>query len=165
MSQLCSTHPDFVATAHSRSMCLMVRVWPQCWQAVGGPRDKIWDFVALVWPIRNPVIITSSALIRCRNLLVGPSVGFRRYRSLPCIDTSHLIWSPVEYKSLPVASNLQSEQSPTGLCHGQWSPLLAGLLSHSPQCNNGFAPSRSGHGLLWPQLPGLLAPPGHQHPL
>ena len=68
-------------------------VWPQCWQAVGGPRDKIWDFVALVWPIRSRVITTSSALVRCRNLLDGPSVGFRRYRSLPCIDTSHLIWT------------------------------------------------------------------------
>ena len=34
-------------------MCSMVRIWPQCWQVVGGPRDKIWDFVALVWPIRS----------------------------------------------------------------------------------------------------------------
>ena len=74
-------------------MCSIVRVWPQCWQAVGGPRDMIWDFVALVWPIRSRVITTSSALVRCRNLLGGPSVGFRRYRSLPCIDTSHLIWT------------------------------------------------------------------------
>ena len=80
-------------TVHSRSMCSIVRGWPQCWQAVGGPRDKMWDFVALVWPIRSRVITTSSALVRCRNLLGGPSVGFRRYRSLPCIDTSHLIWT------------------------------------------------------------------------
>ena len=62
-------------------------------EAVGGPRDKIWDFVALVWPIRSRVITTSSALVRCRNLLGGPSVGFRRYRSLPCTDISHLIWT------------------------------------------------------------------------
>ena len=28
-------------------MCSIVRVCPQCWQAVGGPRDNlIWDFVA-----------------------------------------------------------------------------------------------------------------------
>ena len=80
-------------TVHSRSMCSIFRVWPQCWQAVGGPRDKIWDFVALEWLIRSRVITTSSALVRCRNLLGGPSVGFRRYRSLPCIDTSHLIWT------------------------------------------------------------------------
>ena len=44
----------------------MVTVWPKCWQAVGGPRDKIWDFVAFVWPIRSRVITTSSALVRYR---------------------------------------------------------------------------------------------------
>ena len=46
-------------------------------------------FVALVWPIRSRVITTSSALVRCLNLLGGPSVGFRRYRSLPCTDSFH----------------------------------------------------------------------------
>ena len=60
----------------------MVRVWPQCWQVVGGPRDKIWDFVALVWPSRGPVITTSSVLVRRWNFLGGPSVGSTRYRSL-----------------------------------------------------------------------------------
>ena len=70
-------------------MCSIVGVWSQCWQAVGGPRDKIWDFVALVWPIRSRVITTSSALVRCWNLLGD----LRRYRSLPCIDTFHLIWT------------------------------------------------------------------------
>ena len=35
---------------------------PQCWQIVDGPRDKIWDFVALVWPIRSRVIKTSQLL-------------------------------------------------------------------------------------------------------
>ena len=69
----------------------MVRVWPQCWQVVGSPRDKIWDFVAFVWPILSRVITNSSALVRCCNFLGGPSVGFTRYRSLPCIDTSHLV--------------------------------------------------------------------------
>ena len=34
----------------------MVRVWPQCWQVVRDPRDKIWDLLALVWPIRTRVI-------------------------------------------------------------------------------------------------------------
>ena len=74
-------------------MCSMVRLWPQYWRAVGGPWDKIWDFVALVWPIQSRVITTYSALVKSWNLLGGPSVGFRRYRSLPCIDTSHLIWT------------------------------------------------------------------------
>ena len=60
---------------HSRSMCAMVRVWPQCWQEFGGPRDKMCDFVALVWPIQSLVITTSSALVRCLNSLGGPSVG------------------------------------------------------------------------------------------
>ena len=71
----------------------MVRVWPQCWKAVVGPRDNILDFVAFVWPIRSRVITTYSALVRCRNLLDCHSVGFRRYISLPCTDTSHLIWT------------------------------------------------------------------------
>ena len=85
--------PNSCNIVHSRSMCSMVRVWPQYWQAVGGPRDRIWDFVALVWPIRNRVITTSSGLVTCRNLLDGPSVCVRRYICLPCIDTSHLSWT------------------------------------------------------------------------
>ena len=131
----------------------MVRVWQQCRQAVPYLRDKIWDFVALVWPIRSRVITTFSALVRCRDLLDGPSVGFRWYRSLPCIDTSHLIWTSPCIKYLPVTSNLRSEQLPMGLCHGQRSPLLAGLLHHSPQCHNGLAPSRSGHECLCRSMP------------
>ena len=58
----------------------MVRVWPQWWQAVGGPLDKMRDFGALVWLIPSRVITTSSALVRCRNLLGGPSAGSRRYK-------------------------------------------------------------------------------------
>ena len=54
------------------------------------PQDKIWDFVALVWPIRSRVITTSSAVVRCCNFLRGPSVDFTRYISLPCIGTPHL---------------------------------------------------------------------------
>ena len=86
LSRLCCN------TAQSRSICSMVRVWPQCWQVVGGPQDKIWDFVAFVWPIRNQVIATSWALVRCLNFLVCPCVGFKRHKSLPCMDTSHLIF-------------------------------------------------------------------------
>ena len=89
----CSTHHDSVATLYIPGVCAQLSVWPQCWQAVGGPWDKIWDFVTLEWPICSRVITTSSALVMCRNLLGGTSVGFRRYRSLPCIDTSHLIWT------------------------------------------------------------------------
>ena len=40
-----------------------------------------------------------------------------------------------------------------GLCHGQGSPLLPGVLSHSPQCHNGLAPSRSGHACLCRSMP------------
>ena len=79
--------------AHSRSIWSMVSVWPQWWQPVGGPRDKIWDLVALVWPIRRRVITTSSALVRCWNFFGGPSVVFTRYSYLPCTATSHLIWT------------------------------------------------------------------------
>ena len=110
-------------------MCSIVRVWPQYWQAVGGPRDKIWDFVALVCPIQEMQI---STMYRHIPLNFGP---------------------PVECKSLPVASNLQSGQSLVGLCHGQGSPLLAGPLSHSPLCHNGLAPSRSGHKCLCRSMP------------
>ena len=79
--------------AHSSSIWSMVSVWPQWWQPVGGPRDRIWDLVALVWPIRSRVITTSSALVRCWNFLGGPSIGFTRERSLPCTATSHLVWT------------------------------------------------------------------------
>ena len=121
----------------------MVRVWPQCWHVVGGPRDNIWDdFVGLVWPIRSRVITTSSALVRCWNFLGGPSVGFTRYRSLPRIDTSHLVWTSC--RSLLVVSNLQWTVV-KGPQVGQGPPLLAGPLFHYPQSHNGLAPSRSGH--------------------
>ena len=95
MSQLCSIHHDFAATLYipEAYMCSMVRVWPQLWQAGGGPRDKIWDFVALVWPIRRRIITTSSGFVRCGNFLGGPSVCFMGYRYLLCIDTSPLIWT------------------------------------------------------------------------
>ena len=54
----------------------MVSVWPQWWQPVRGPRDKIWDLVALVWPIRSRVITTSSALVRCWNFFWWPQCWF-----------------------------------------------------------------------------------------
>ena len=51
----------FCNTVHSRGMCSIVRVWPQCWKAVGGPRDKILDFLALVWLIRSRSRVIASA--------------------------------------------------------------------------------------------------------
>ena len=115
----------------------MVRVWPQCGQAVGGPRDKIWDFVLLLWTLRSRFITTSSALVRCRNLLGGPSVGFRRYRSLQCIyipldldlrlnvgvyqwlqicivnsDSGFVSWSRVSFASWSFISFLSMPQRP-----------------------------------------------------
>ena len=139
-------------TAHSRSMCSMVRVWPQCWEVVGGPRDNIWDFVALVWPIRSRVITTSSALVSSWNFFFfvcvcvcvcvggGGGGGGGVLVLVP-------IWfePPVWCRNLLVVSNLHSEQLSAGLCHGQGPPSLAGPLSHYPQCHNGLAPSRSGH--------------------
>ena len=55
----------------------MLSVWSHWWQEVGGPQDKIWDLVALVWPIRSLVITTSSALVKCSNFFGCSSVGFR----------------------------------------------------------------------------------------
>ena len=52
-----------------------------------------------------------------------------------------------------MASNLYSELSSVGQCHGQGSPLLAGPLSHSPECHYGLAPSRSGHECLCRSMP------------
>ena len=60
----------------------MVSVWPQWWQPVGGPRDKIWDLMALVWPIRSWVITTSSALVRCWNFFSGPTKLLRCFTKL-----------------------------------------------------------------------------------
>ena len=47
----------------------------------------------LVMANRSRVIITSSALVKCWNVFGGPSVGFKRYRCLPCTATSHLVWT------------------------------------------------------------------------
>ena len=80
-------------TTHFRSLWSIVSFWPQLWQAVAGPRDKIWDLVALVWPIRSMVITTSSALVKCWKFFGGPSVGFIRYSCLPCTAIPHLIWT------------------------------------------------------------------------
>ena len=52
----------------------MANVCPQWWRVVEGPRDKIWDFVALV--------ITSSALVRYWNFVGGSSIGFKKINKI-----------------------------------------------------------------------------------
>ena len=99
--QLCNIHYEFAS---------MIRVWPQCCQAVASSRDKMCDFVALVWPIRSLVITTSSAFVRCLDFLVA-QVLVSRDKVLYHVQT-HPTWfePPVGYKNSPHASNLQSEQ-------------------------------------------------------
>ena len=96
MSRLCSIHHDIPVTMHTLAAYGQWSVFDHS----GGNQsavlwDKIWDLVALVWPMRSRVITTSSALVRCWNFFGGPSVGFTRYRSLPCTATSHLVWTNV----------------------------------------------------------------------
>ena len=121
----------------------MVNVWPQWWQTVGGPWDKIWDLVACVWPIRSRVITTSSALVRCWNLFGGSS---SRGRNL-CHVQVHPIWfEPIsECRSWPGASYLYNGHLPVGLYLGRGSLLLVGLLFHFHQCHNGLVSSRNEH--------------------
>ena len=154
MSKLCNIHQDFLVTPYTTGTC----AWclepghnaGKYLMVLGG---KMWDFVALIWPIRSRVITTLSALVRWWNCLVVPVLVSR--------DTDlyhvmiHPTWfgPPVGYMSLLVASNLHSEQLSTGLCHGHGSLLLAGQLSHYPQCHNGLAPSRSGHKCLCRSVP------------
>ena len=121
----------------------MVSVWPQWWQPVSGPRDKIWDLVALVWPIRSRAITTSSALVRCWNSSVAP-VLVSQDRDL-CHAQLHPTWfEPTsECRSWPVVSYLYSGHLPVGLCLSPGSLLLVGPLFHFRQCHSGLVPSRN----------------------
>ena len=123
----------------------MVSVWPQWWQPVGGPWDRIWDLVALVWPIRSQVITTSSALVRCWNFFVGPSICLQD-RDL-CHVQLHPTWfEPIaECRSWPVVSYLYSGHLPVGLYLGRRSLLIVGTLFHFRQCHIGLVPSRNEH--------------------
>ena len=105
---------------------------------------KIWDLVALVWPIRSRVISTSSALVKCWNFLGCPSVGSRG-RDL-CHVQLHPTWfePTAECRSWAVASNLYSGHLPVGLYLGRESLLLVGPLFHFPQCHSGLVSSRNG---------------------
>ena len=130
-------------SAHARSIWSMVSVWPQWWQAVGYPRDKIWDLVAFVWPFRSWVIKTSSALVKCCILSVAPVlVSWYRYI---CRVQLHPTWfgPTAAGRSWPVASNLFNVHLPVGLCLNQGSLLLVGPLCHCPQCHSGLISSRN----------------------
>ena len=121
VSQLCIIRQDIrvCQTAHARSIWSMVSVWPQLWQTVGCPRDKIWDFVALVWPVRSWVIANYSALVKCWNFVGGPSISRGR-------DLCHVQLHPTSFeptagcRSWPLALNLYYGRLPVGLCLGQW---------------------------------------------
>ena len=104
----------------------MLSVWPQWWQAVGGPRNKIWALVALEWPIRSRVI-TSSALVKCWNFFSGVSVCFKTEIS------AMFSYIPLGFNKLlnvGVEQWLQicSGHLPVGLYLGQGYPLLVGPL-------------------------------------
>ena len=103
----------------------MVSVWPQWWQPVGGPRDKIWDLVALVWPIRSRVITTSSALVRCWNFFGGP-VLVSQDRDLCQAQLHPTLFEPTsECKSWAMVSYLYSGHLPVGLCLGRGSSFAS----------------------------------------
>ena len=98
----------------------MVSVWPQWWQAVGGPRGKIWDLVAFVWPIRSRVIIISLALVRCWNFFGGPSVGlqyvvYKAFKYTPTIK-GHRMLHAYRQKLLSYSPQVVS----TKLLDGRW---------------------------------------------
>ena len=129
--------------AHSSSIWSIVSVWPQWWQPVGGPRDKLWDMVALAWPIRSRVITTSSALVRWGYFFGGPSVGVKD-RDF-CHVQLHSTWfEPTsECRSWPAVSYLYSGHLPVGLYLGRESLLLVDPLFHFRQYHSGLVPSRN----------------------
>ena len=109
----------------------MISVWPQWWQTVGGPLDKIW--VAFVWPIRSRMITTSSPLVRCWISSVAPMLASRgRYL---CHVQLHPTWfEPI--LNVGVDQWLHICIVPVGLYPDGGSLLLVGLLFHSLQCHN-----------------------------
>ena len=96
VSQLYSTHKFITiccSTAHIRSMCSMdgqslATVLASCRLSSG--QDMGLCGLCVANSNSCYYIITSSTLVRWWNFLGGLSVGFRRCRYLPCIDTSHL---------------------------------------------------------------------------
>ena len=144
MTQLCTIRHDIPVTLHTpMSIWSMLSVWPQWWQAVGGIREKICDFVSFVWPIRSRVITTSSALVKCWNFFGGPSVGSKN-RDICHVQLHPTRFEPTtECRIWPVASNLYSEHLPVGLYLGRGYILLVGPLFHILQCPSGLVSSRN----------------------
>ena len=114
----------------------MLSVWPQWWHVVGGPRDKVWDFVTFVWPIRSRLITTSSALVKCRNFFGGPLL-VSRDRNL-CHVQLHPTWfePTAECRRWQVASNLYNGHLPMGVRLDQGSLLQVGPLFRFPQSHS-----------------------------
>ena len=85
----------------------MVSVWPQWRKPVGSPRDRIWDLVTLVWPIRSRVITTSLALVRCWQFSSVAPVLVSQDRDL-CHVQLHPTWfDPTsECRSWPVVTHI-----------------------------------------------------------
>ena len=123
----------------------MVSVWPQWWQPVGGPRDKIWDLVALVWPIRSRWLQPLQLWLGAGISLVA-QVLVSQDRDL-CHVQLHPTWfeSTSECRSWPVVSYLYSGHLLVGLYLGWGSLLLVGPLFHFHQCHSGLVPSRNEH--------------------
>ena len=117
----------------------------QWWQPVGGPRDKIWDLVALVWPIRSRVITTSSALVGAGTSSVAP-VLVSQDRDLGHLQLHPTWFEPAsECRSWPVVSYLYRGHLSVGLYLGRGSLLLVGPLFHFRQYRSGFVPSINEH--------------------
>ena len=124
----------------------MVSVWPQRWQPVGGPQDKIWDLVAMVWPIRCRVIIHHLQLWLGAGISLVTPVLVSQDKDL-CHVQLHLTWfEPTsECRSWPVVSYLYSGHLPVSLYLGRRFLLLVGPLFHFRQCHSGLVPSRNEH--------------------
>ena len=95
----------------------MVSVWPQWWQPVGGPRDKIWDLVALVWPNSKSgdyhLFSSGPGTSSVVPVLVSQD------RDL-CHVQLHPTWfEPISECSWPVVSYLYSGHLPMGLYLGR----------------------------------------------
>ena len=131
--------------AHSSSICSMVSVWPQWWQPVGGPRDKIWDLVALVWPIRSGWLQPLQLWLGA-GTSSGAPVLVSQDRDL-CHVQLHPTWFEPTSKcrGWSVVSYLYSGHFTVAIYLGRGSLLLVGPLFHFRQCHSGLVPSRNEH--------------------
>ena len=74
----------------------MVSVWPQWWQTVGGPRDKIWDFVqpcSAQWRVLRGL----ESMVSCQK---GPTCHAYAWQIEPCwLDTLVIRFAVVKVSS------------------------------------------------------------------